>query len=188
MTFRLPTQPTRLDAAVVATTAAALLGWIARPDSVPVGGLLVAAGCAQALRLSRWGGLRTLPDPLVFILHVGYSWVAVGLFLLGGSVLGTSVPRSAAIHAITAGAMPTMILAVMTRAILGHTGRQLTANPITMLIYALITLGAAVRVVTPFGALDYSIGMRVAALTWAGAFVLFLIAYVPILFRPSLQR
>jgi uncharacterized protein involved in response to NO len=188
ITHRLPNQPTRLDAAVLATTAAALLGWIARPDSVLVGGLLVAAGCAQALRLSRWGGLRTLRDPLVFILHVGYSWVPVGLFLLGASVLSMSAPRSAAIHALTAGAMPTMILAVMTRAILGHTGRQLTANPPTVLIYALVTLGAVVRVATPFAILDYSIGMRVAALTWGGAFVLFLVAYAPILFRPSLQK
>jgi uncharacterized protein involved in response to NO len=188
MTLRLPTQPTRLDAAVVATTAAALLGWIARPDSALVGGLLVAAGGAQALRLSRWGGLRTLRDPLVFILHVGYSWIPIGLFLLGASVLGTSIPKSAAIHAFTAGAMPTMILAVMTRAILGHTGRQLTANPTTVLIYALITLGAAVRVATPFGILEYSIGMQAAALMWAGAFVLFLISFGPILFRPSLGQ
>ena len=186
--LRLPTQPTRLDLAVLVTTAAALITWTASPDSSLAGGLLFAAGCAQALRLSRWGGLRSVREPLVLILHVGYLWVPVGLLLLGASILGTSVPRSAAIHALTAGAMPTMILAVMTRAILGHTGRQLAANLPTVFIYALVTLGAALRVATPFGILDYSVGMELAGVAWAGAFVLFLATYGPILFRPSLGQ
>jgi len=47
---------------------------------------------------------------------------------------------------------------------------------------------ALVRVATPLGILDYSNGMQMAALMWAGAFVLFLIAYGPILFRPSLGQ
>ena len=187
-TLRLPTQPTRFDMAVLVTTAAALLTWIAFPDSQFAGSLLLAAGCAQALRLSRWGGLRSVREPLVLILHVGYLWVPVGLLLLGASILGTSVPRSAAIHALTAGAMPTMILAVMTRAVLGHTGRQLAANLPTVFIYVLITLGAALRVATPFGIFNYSVGMELAAVAWAGAFVLFLAAYGPILFRPSLGQ
>jgi len=188
ITLRLPTQSTRFDLAVLATTAAGLLAWTASPDSSFAGGLLIVAGCGQALRLSRWGGLRSVREPLVLILHLGYLWVPTGLLLLGASILGTSVPRSAAIHALTAGAMPTMILAVMTRAILGHTGRQLVANPPAVCIYALITLGAALRVATPFGALDYSVGIEVAAVAWAGAFVLFLAAYGPMLFRPSLGQ
>jgi uncharacterized protein involved in response to NO len=188
ITLRLPTQPTRFDLAVLVTTAAGLLAWTASPDSLLAGGLLVAAGCAQALRLLRWGGLRSVRDSLVLILHLGYLWVPVGLLLLGASILGTGIPRSAAIHALTAGAMPTMILAVMTRATLGHTGRQLAANLSTKFIYVLITLGAALRVATPLGILDYSVGMELAAFAWAGAFVLFLIAYGPILFRPSLGQ
>ena len=188
ITLRLPTQPTRFDLAVLVTTAAGLFAWTAAPDSLSAGGLLIAAGCAQALRLSRWGGLRSARDSLVLILHLGYLWVPMGLLLLGASILGTGIPRSAAIHALTAGAMPTMILAVMTRATLGHTGRKLAANLPTVFIYALITLGAVLRVATPLGILDYSVGMEVAAFAWAGAFVLFLIAYGPILFRPSLGQ
>ena len=188
ITLRLPTQPTRFDLAVLVTTAAGLFAWTAAPDSLSAGGLLIAAGCAQALRLSRWGGLRSARDSLVLILHLGYLWVPMGLLLLGASILGTGIPRSAAIHALTAGAMQTMILAVMTRATLGHTGRKLAANLPTVFIYALITLGAVLRVATPLGILDYSVGMEVAAFVWAGAFVLFLIAYGPILFRPSLGQ
>ncbi len=183
---QLPGQPTRFDQAVLAATAAGLLAWITAPDWMPTGWLLAAAGCAQAVRLSRWGGLRCARDPLVLILHVGYSWVPLGLILLGASILGTSIPRSAAIHALTAGAMATMIVAVMTRAILGHTGRELVASPLTVLIYVLVTLGAVLRVVAPLGIFDYTVGMEFAATAWAGALALFLAVYGPILFRPRL--
>ncbi|HET9639254.1 MAG TPA: NnrS family protein [Allosphingosinicella sp.] len=183
---RLPSQPTRFDLAVLAATAAGLLAWTASPDWAPAGLLVAAAGCAQALRLSRWGGLRCWRDPLVLILHVGYCWVPAGLLLLGASIAGTPIARSAAIHALTAGAMATMILAVMTRAILGHTGRELSASVQTTLIYILVTLGAVLRVAVALGFLHSSIGMEVAAVVWAGAFVLFLAVYGPILFQPRL--
>lgn len=186
LTRRLPAQPTRFDVAVLAASAAALLAWTAAPDWMPTGWLLVAAGCAQGLRLSRWGGISTARDPIVLILHVGYFWVPAGLLLLGASILGTSVPRSAAIHALTAGAMSTMILAVMTRATLGHTGRELAADSTTTLLYCLVTFGAALRVAVALGWFDYSIGLDVAGVAWAGAFVVFLIAFGPILFRPRL--
>ena len=93
--------------------------------------MLIVAGALQAVRWARWSGWRTFADPLVLILHVGYLWVPVGLVLLGFSLAGL-VPRSAAIHALTAGAMATMILAVMTRASLGHTARELKASPATV--------------------------------------------------------
>lgn len=181
---RLPTQATRFDLGVLAATAVGLLAWTANPYWMSTGGLLVVAGCAQVLRLSRWGGLRSARDPLVLILHIGYFWVPVGLILLGASVLETAIPRSAAIHALTAGAMATMILGVMTRAILGHTGRELIASPQTVFIYVLVTVGAVLRVISPLGILDYAIGMEVAAVAWAGAFALFLAIYGPILVRP----
>src|SRR6476661_2900452 len=118
----LPTQPGRFDLFVIAATAGALLAWLAGPQETPVGIVLIVAGALQAIRWARWSGWRTFADPLVLILHVGYLWVPVGLVLLGFS-LAELVPRSAAIHSLTAGAMPTMMLAVMTRGSLAHTAR-----------------------------------------------------------------
>lgn len=183
---RLPTQPGRFDLAVIAATALALIAWVAMPSSLVTGGLLAAAAALQAARLARWGGLRSARDPLVLILHVGYFWVPAGLALLAAHLLGAPLPRSAAIHALTAGAMGTMILAVMTRATLGHTARELRANPQTVFLFALVTLGAALRVTAPLGAVDYTLGMEIAAIAWAGAFLIFLGAYGPILFGPRL--
>lgn len=186
LTQRLPTQPVRFDLSVVAVTAVALLGWLVAPEATATGLLLVSAGFAQAARLARWSGLRTLPDPLVFILHVGYCWVPLGLLLLGAGNLGAVLPRSAAVHALTAGAMGTMILAVMTRAALGHTGRELRAGAGTAALYGMVTLGAALRVAAPLGFIPYAPVMQVSAAAWAAALLLFLGAYGPMLFRPRL--
>ncbi len=139
----------------IAVTAAAMIAWTALPHDRFAGAILILAGILQAIRLGRWQGVRAAADPLVLILHVGYAWVPIGLALLGASILSPAVPASAAIHALTAGAMATMILAVMTRATLGHTGRELKANAPTIFLYLLVTLGAALRVAAPFGLFDY---------------------------------
>lgn len=181
----LPTQPGVFDLFVISVTAFALLTWMTGPPGWVTMGVLTTAAILQAMRLARWRGLRTLRDPLVTILHIGYGWIPVGLLLLGLGAAGM-VPQTAAVHALTAGAMATMILAVMTRASLGHSGRELRANGATVSIYALVTLGALLRVTAPLGYLDYTVSMQLSALTWGGALLLFLIAYGPILWRPRL--
>jgi uncharacterized protein involved in response to NO len=180
----LPGQPSKYDMATLALTGLALFAWIAAPDAAAAGGLLAIAALLQVARLARWSGLRTVRDPFVFILHLGYLWVPVGLALLAASILGAAIPRSAAIHALTAGAMATMILAVMTRASLGHTGRELRADGLTVLAYALVTIGAALRVTAPLGLLDYTLGMHASAICWGAAFAVFLASYGPILVSP----
>jgi len=181
---RLPGQPGRFDLAAIALTALALFCWVFVPSAILTGAALALAGLIQLLRLVRWSGWRTGSDPLVLVLHVGYLWVPVGLALLGWSILSPAIPRTSAIHALTSGAMATMILAVMTRATLGHTGRELRASPITVAAYALVSVGAILRVTAPLGLLDYRAGLESAGVCWAGAFALFLVGYGPILFGP----
>jgi uncharacterized protein involved in response to NO len=181
----LPTQPGRFDLFAIGATAFALFAWLFGPQETPIGILLVAAAALQVVRWARWRGWRTFADPLVLILHIGYSWIPIGLALLGLSLMDM-VPRSAAIHALTAGAMATMILAVMTRASLGHTARQLKAGPLTVALYALVTVGAALRVAASLRLIDYNIGIEIAGVTWGAAFLLFLISYAPVLWGPRL--
>lgn len=178
----LPGQPGSFDIATIALTALALAGWVVLPGEPWLAAILAAAGVAQIIRAARWQGWRTWSDPLVLVLHVGYAWIPVGLLLLAASVAGAAVPQTAAIHALTAGAIATMILAVMTRASLGHTGRQLRAGPATATIYACVTLGAGLRVLTGVGAIDYRTGLELSGALWALAFALFAIAYAPVLF------
>jgi uncharacterized protein involved in response to NO len=183
----LPAQPTRFDIIVIGLTALAFLAWITAPQGWLTSGLLALAAVAQIARLARWKGWKTYADPLVLILHVGYAWVPVGLALLSAVESGARIPQSAAVHAFTAGAMATMILAVMSRATLGHTGRELRASLMTQAAYVLVTLGALFRVTAPLGLLEYRLGMEVAGAAWIAAFVLFLGAYGPILIGPRLD-
>ena len=182
----LPTQPDRFDQLALGLTALALAAWVFLPGALFTGVALLVAGALQLVRLARWRGWRTVREPIVVVLHVGFLWVPAGLLLLGWSIVDFDIPRTAAVHALTAGAMATMILAVMTRATLGHTGREIVAGPLTVALYALVTLGALLRVVAPLGLVDYRIGMEAAGALWGGALLLFLIAYGPVLFAPRL--
>lgn len=186
MTAGLPTQPQSFDLLVIASTAIALLFWIAFSEQHLTGLMLILVAAAQAMRLSRWGGIHSASDPLVLILHLGYLWVPIGLLLLGLSIAGFDVPESAGVHALAAGGMTTMILAVMTRASLGHTARELKASPLTVAAYASVTIGAVVRVVASLGAGSYPVMLDIAGAFWGAALVLFLIVYAPILWRPRL--
>jgi uncharacterized protein involved in response to NO len=186
MSKDLPTQPQRFDLIVIAATALALIFWIAFPAERLAGWMLVLAAAAQALRISRWGGVRTTSDPLVLVLHVGYLWIPVGLLLLGLSLAGVDVPESAGVHALTAGAMSTMILAVMSRASLGHTARDLAASPTTVIAYAFVTIGAVLRVVASLGVGPYGIMLDIAGTFWGASLLLFLLVYTPILWGPRL--
>ena len=97
----------------------------------------------------------------------------LGLGLLGLSVLLASLPASAAIHALTAGAIGTMTLAVMTRATLGHTGLALTASSATTAIYIAVTLSAFVRVVSGLGLMDGLPLLELSGILWVFTFLLF---------------
>jgi uncharacterized protein involved in response to NO len=185
----LPVMANRFDMAVMAATALALGAWAAVPDGTAAAVLLLIAGAAQAVRMARWSGLRAARDPLVLVLHVSYAWLPVGFLLLGCGILQPDViPVSSAMHALSAGAMASMTLAVMTRATRGHTGRPLEADGWTVIIYLLVHIGALLRVTAPWLPIDYLLAMRAAGGLWSGAFLLFLLVYGPMALRPAPGR
>lgn len=182
-----PVPEGRLDLTVLAVTGLALLTWAIAPDAAVTPWAALVAGLAIALRLSRWRGLRTVREPLLQILHVGYGWLAVGLLLLGINGLTEMLPATAALHALTVGAVGTMTLAVMTRASLGHTGRPLAAGPVTKAIYALITIAAVLRILSPLAGDQIELGLWLAGAAWSGAFGLFAVFYGGALARPRVR-
>jgi uncharacterized protein involved in response to NO len=184
----LPAAPGWIDRAALGSLHGGLVGWAFLPSWRPVGALLVAAAALNLWRLVRWRGGRTAPEPLLMILHVGYGWLALGIFLLGLATLDHALPASAAIHALTAGAIATMILAVMTRATRGHTGRALAADRPTIAIFGLATGAALVRVGAAF-AVAWGVPLLVASAgLWMAAFGLFLLVYGPMLLGRSAAR
>ncbi|MBX9462671.1 MAG: NnrS family protein [Aquamicrobium sp.] len=178
--IKLPASFGLLDKAALATTAAACMVWIAAPDATFTGLALIVAGVLLGARLARWRGHRTAVDPIVLVLHAGYAWLAVGLALLGLAFLA-GIPESAALHALTAGAIGTMTLAVMTRASLGHTGREIVADRSIVASYAAVTTGAILRVSAPFAGDWYGPVLIAGGALWSAAFLLFAFRYAPIL-------
>ena len=181
----LPAPFGRVDQAALGLLVLAVAWWVIAPEHRLTATVLAAAGLALLVRLARWRGWATTAEPLVTILHLGYGWLGAGLLLHGlGGLLPGSVGRLATLHALTAGAIGTMTLAIMTRATLGHTGRALAANRATVALYAMVQLGAALRVLAPVLPLDYPTVLGVAAALWGGAFVVFVGRYGPMLLRP----
>lgn len=181
---KLPASKSWIDRGALGILHAGLFGWALFPALPQVGLLLLLGSALNLWRLLRWRGVATAAEPLLLVLHIGYAWLVLGAALLGLAMLGANIPQSGAIHALTAGAIGTMILAVMTRATRGHTGRDLSADRATSLIYILVTLAAIARVAAAFVAAWTMPLLIVAACFWIAAFGGFVLSYGPMLLLP----
>lgn len=155
------------------------------PESRIAGAIAGVAAVLQTARLLQWAPWRTLRQPIVWVLHLSYAWLPVGLALKAIALLSGAAFAAFWLHALTIGALATMILAVMTRASLGHTGRALIVGPLITFSYLLLTAAALMRV---FGLsaswLSYPVVIIWSALFWTVAFALFVAVYAPILWGP----
>jgi uncharacterized protein involved in response to NO len=173
--------------AIGGAVALALSELLAPRSAATAASAALAAGAALA-RMRGWQTRFALGDPLLWSLHLGHAWVALGFAAIALADLGAPVPPTLALHALTAGAMGAMILAVATRVALGHTGRPLVAPPSARLAYWLVNLGALARVLGPLLAPDAArAAWTLAGGLWAGAFAAFLAGYAGILLGPRLD-
>lgn len=184
----MPERSARLDAAAILSLAlfavAELLG---APDAL-LGAVALTTALLNAWRLALWRGWATRSEPIVWILHLGYLWIVAGLVLAAAGTVTEWVPRSLSTHAFGTGAVGTMIMAVMTRASLGHTGRPIVAPRPIVWAYLLVTAAAVLRVVAPIVAPQHTgPALAAAGLFWVAAFALFVIVYAPILTTPRVH-
>jgi len=178
---RPPAPHSALDWACLLLGLCGLAAWVVAPDASFSFGLEIAGGVALGVRLARWRGLATVREPLLFVLHAGYGWLAAGLAFAGANGFLGWMPAGAPLHALTVGAIGTMTLAVMTRASLGHCGRALHAGPGTNAVYLLVTLAAALRFAAPLLGEHAQLTTALAGCAWSAAFALFAILYAPLL-------
>ncbi len=156
------------------------------PLSEATGWLAAGAAIFHSIRVSRWRGHLTTGEPLLVVLHVAYLWLPIGYALTACSVFGWLVSPSAALHALTMGAIGSMVLAVSTRVSLAHTGRKLHAPSLIVLAYWLLMLATAVRVGSGLGA-NYLALIALSAAGWMLAFAIFVWVYWPVLTRPRVE-
>src|SRR5690554_2766219 len=176
----MPAPAGRMDNVVMAITLPALVLWVIWPDTGVTGAALVLAGLANLFRLARWQGHRTLAEPLVWVLHVGWLFVPLGFLALGAEALGLLGSDSGAQHLWMAGAVGLMTVAVMTRASLGHAGLPLVAGRGVAGLYLALIVSVAARFAAGLAPQQGWL-LHLAATGWVLGFAGFAVLYWPIL-------
>ncbi|MEE1867848.1 MULTISPECIES: NnrS family protein [Pseudomonas] len=173
-----------LDWLLLAGSALIALLYITGPALLPnvgVGVLFAVLTLGHAVRLWRWHDRGLWKVPLLWSLHVAYAWMALACLGMALWHLGVAINPSLAVHSLTVGAIGGLILAMVTRVSLGHTGRPLQPPAGMTLAFALLNLGGLSRVlVVQWFPLQ---GLWLAGLCWTLAFALYAWRYAPMLMR-----
>ncbi|MDP6705592.1 MAG: NnrS family protein [Alphaproteobacteria bacterium] len=179
----IPSRP-HIDRAAIALTVVAIVIDALGPETPYAAAAFLAAAALNAIRFAAWCWWRTWHDPLLWILHAGYAWIVFGLALMGLAAAGL-VEGGAALHSLTVGAVGTMTTAIMSRAILGHSGRPLRAAGPTVAAYLLILSAGLLRVLPELvWSPAPSSTLALAALAWVAGFAVFTAVHLPMLLRP----
>ena len=180
-----------LQRAALVLAGAALVSDALLLPPVVRGACALYAGLALAVQAIGWNPRATCSRPMIWVLHLAYAWIPVGMVLLGLSAFGL-VTRSAAMHAFAAGSMGGLIIGMMARTALGHTGRVVRAGRWEWTAFVLVHVAALIRVAASLvpweglGAGDvYAWVLLVSGIAWSAAFMTFAIAYAPVLLGPK---
>lgn len=160
---------------------------LARAPAAWIGAAALACTVVHAWRVLRWKGWRAADVPIVLAMNLGFAWLVAAFALRAAAAFTNRVPSSAWLHAFTVGSLGMMMIGLMTRVVLRHTGRPLAVPP------AIIAAGAAMMVAAllRLAAGVYGLGngpVALAALLWALAFSVWFARFAPMLLAPSLPR
>ncbi|WP_419710850.1 NnrS family protein [Pseudomonas sp. NFX224] len=138
-------------------------------------------GGLHLLRLWRWHDLGMWGVPLLWSLYLSYAWLVVAVFAMVAWHVGWLPQQSLATHSLAVGGVGGLILAMIARVSLGHTGRALHPSRAIVAGFVLVLFAGVLRVVlVPFSGW----GLGLSALLWCLAFGVFLLRYSGVLFRP----
>ena len=177
-----------IDGISVAATLAVGVSVSLTPFGPVTGILALVAALSHAVRLARWRGLATTSEPLLFVLHVAYLWLPLGYALTALAAFGLVFTPTAALHALTMGAIGNMILAVTSRVALAHTGRALHAPRLIVAAYAILNAAVVARVLSQLNPSLYVDMIDLSAIGWIVTFALFTWVYWPVLTRPRVDE
>ncbi|WP_438863301.1 NnrS family protein [Neptunicella sp.] len=152
---------------------------------VVMSGLFAISALFTALRCLRWKIWITLKVPLLWSLHLAYWFIPCGLALYSARYAGANISNSIALHVFTAGAMGLMILSMISRVSLGHSGRIIKPKTIMSFAFLLVILAAGIRTlligIWPSLTMQW---LTFGIITWVVAYLLYVLVYFPILTTP----
>ncbi|AHK46758.1 MULTISPECIES: NnrS family protein [unclassified Ensifer] len=177
-----PVPYNRFDTLTILVGVAALVCWTFAPQHIVTATVASAASLLQAARFIRWRGWTTWPDKIVFVLHAAYAFVPLGFAAVAAGAVG-ALDAYPVMHVMTVGVIACMMLAVMTRASRGHTGRPLAASNLSCASYIAIIGAALARPFAEILPAHYHHLLALSGALWITAFALFCIEYGPMLVR-----
>ena len=149
-----------------------------------VGAAALACALVHGWRTARWKGWRVADVPLILVMHLGFGWLVVAFVLKATAELTGIIPEIAWVHAFTVGSLGLMMLGLMTRVSLRHTGRPLVVPRAMLIAYALTFAAALIRLAATVLGLGNAV-VAVAACLWATAFALYFMVFRKALVTPS---
>ena len=156
-------------------------------DKIITGYLGLFAMTIHFIRLAGWYTHKIWSVPLVWILHIAYSWFITGLLLKASVIIGSEWDLFS-YHAFTVGGIGIMTLGMMARVSLGHSGREMKINNWMVLSFILINIAAVFRVIVPVAFPEhYSSLIQYSGLLWILSFMIFLVMYLPVWLSPRID-
>lgn len=173
----LPIPFNRFDSLCMLSGAGGMGLWVTLPDTNLSSAALLLAAALHLIRLSRWQGVLVLRSPLLLMLHIAYLFIPMGL------AATALLDPSTGFHLLGIGVIASMTMAVMTRATLGHTARDLKAGPLLSTLFILLILAAVIRGFFANAALFGLSGLWLAAILWTLAYTGFALLVGPMLLQ-----
>ncbi|MCP5326171.1 MAG: NnrS family protein [Oceanospirillaceae bacterium] len=178
------TWPLLEQAMIVLCCALTLLSLLPLPVAFS-GALWCALAVAAALRYAGWYHKDVRRHPLLWILHGGYLTLVLGMAGYGLSLIWLPQHSTAWLHVIVLALLGSLMLGMMARVSLGHTGRPLEVRPVIVGMFAVILALPLVRSVLPLLLPNfYMPALHLAACLWMLCMLVFLWVYVPVLSSP----
>lgn len=174
----------KADMLALCSISGCFVSWLSSTPVVITAVLSFLGAGLHLFRMRDWKTIKTLHNPMLWILHLSYAWIGIGTFLLGVASLGLA-STSTALHAMSIGAVCSLIVGMIARTTRGHTGQIMQSSPFDVLMFSAIQIAAVVRLFANYVAVDMRAFFLITSATmWSAAFLFYIIKYASSLFQP----
>jgi uncharacterized protein involved in response to NO len=142
------------------------------------------AGVLALVQLISWKPLAVRANALLWILYVGYAAIGAGLLMAALQYAGVDLPRVLPVHTIAMAGFSVLIIGMVTRTALGHTGRPLATDRTMRASYWLMLIAVALRLAAIASTPATAALLHMAGAAWIASLALYLWQFTPILIRP----
>ncbi len=166
----------------------AIFTWF--PNLAVISGVLsLIAGIANLIRVLRWKPLLTLSVSLLWSLHLSYLLLSSGLLFYALALFIPSLNATTMIHLTAIAGFGGVILAMISRVSLGHTGRPLIPSKWMSLAFIATAISGLIRTIFPFMMPEQILmAYWISILFWCSAFTLFVLFYAKMLLSARLDK